>query len=479
MTTPEGDAASFSGGDLDRRRARERLEDAQRLDQACNGLARSHPEFSIRAGLAPSQRSGLWSLAGALIVTLIMAPATLAEAVTLGLSSLFAVVIFLRLAAAIAALTRVKPPIPPPEDFTPLPVVTVLIPLYKEANMVEGLLKTIREIDYPVQLLDVKFLLEADDPLTIAAVEGAKLPMYCDMVVLPPCQPRTKPKALNYGLSLARGEIVCIFDAEDRPAPQQVRAAVECFRSGPADLAVVQAPLLTHNGGASWIAGQFQIEYAIHFRVWLPFIQRMGWLLPLGGTSNYFRRSALDDAGGWDPWNVTEDADLGIRLARLDGHAAMIDAPTMEEGPSRIEHWVAQRTRWMKGHVQTWLVLMRDPFGAARQLGLFGFLGLQLTFGASLVTALAHLPLLILLCAGLVHPAIELQGWHGALFGVGYGSVLAAALATREARPSFWRLISLPLYWPLTSLAMYLALWEMRTKPHVWAKTPHGVSGPS
>ncbi len=477
MTPAEGDVAPARGEAVIRNGSvwRAARDDAIQLDHACNGLARTQPAHSIRGGLYASQRNGLWGLIGALTVFAISSPPRLAESAALALSVLFAAVICLRLAAAILALTRKPPKVMPPGFDPPLPVVTVLLPLYREANMVKDLIAAVSRINYPRRLMDVKLLLEADDPETLAAVEQIDLPDCFDVLVLAPCAPRTKPKALNYGLAKARGDVVCIFDAEDRPGPEQIRDAVECFRTGGPGLAVVQAPLLTHNGGASWIAGQFQIEYAVHFRVWLPFVKRMGWPLPLGGTSNYFRRSALDAAGGWDPWNVTEDADLGFRLARLGGQSAMIDTPTMEEGPQRADHWMAQRTRWMKGHLQTWLVLMRDPIGAARQLGLPGFIGLQLTFGASLITALAHLPLLLLVVAGLAHPAVQLESWHAGLFGVGYGSVLAAVLATREVRFSFWRLITLPFYWPLTSIAMYLALWEMKTRPHAWAKTPHGV----
>lgn len=481
MAAAEGESASsLTGGIAHVERGSPALQDdARRLDDACNWLSTAHPDHSIRQGLLPSQRTGLRAAAGFLATVAIMESVRLAEVATLCLSLLFATVILLRVAAAILALIDHPPVAAPRSNSGPLPIVTILIPLYREANMVKSLVQAIQNIDYPPHLLDVKLLLEADDPLTIAAVHRARLAAPFETLILPGRQPRTKPKALNFGLASARGEIVCVYDAEDRPSPHQLRQAVNRFEADAGHLAVVQAPLLTHNGAASWIAGQFQIEYAVHFRVWLPFLQRMGWPLPLGGTSNYFRRSMLVAAGGWDPWNVTEDADLGFRLARLGGRAAMIDAPTMEEGPSRISHWMGQRTRWMKGHIQTWLVLMRHPIRAAREIGLPGFIGLQLTFGASLITALAHLPLLALVVIGVALPAVSLENWHAALFGIGYGSVLAAVLATREVRLSFWRLITLPLYWPLMSIAMYLALVEMKTKPHAWAKTPHGVSGPS
>lgn len=450
---------------------------ADALDLACNGLSRNRPDYSMRGGLYDSQRWGLWSCAGAATAFLAADAQLFLDVAAAAISLVFALVILLRIAAAIYALVAPpKPAIPPPSTKS-LPVVTVLIPLFREANVVSGLIDAVSNLTYPPELLDVKLLLEADDPETIAAVRATLLPSQFEVLVLPPCYPRTKPKALNFGLARARGEIVCVFDAEDRPSPDQIHHAVDAFAAGPDNLAVVQAPLLTHNGQASWIAGQFQLEYATHFLVWLPFVQRMGWPLALGGTSNYFRRDWLESVGAWDPWNVTEDADLGFRLARYGARAQMITPPTLEEGVQRIEHWMAQRTRWMKGHLQTWLVLMRDPILALRQLGVARFIGLQVTFGVSLVTGLAHLPLLAFVLLGFFHPAIILQGWHAGLFGVGYGSVVAAILATRETKIDFWRFLTLPLYWPLMSIAMYRALWEMKTKPHVWAKTPHGVGG--
>lgn len=430
---------------------------------------------SIRGGLTASQRCGFWGLAGALTTLAISSPPRLALVLTVLLSLLFASVIILRLASVILSIARARTPSTASPLSAAQPIVTVLVPLYREANMVPGLINALNGINYPSDRLDIKLLLEADDPATGAAVDSCDLSAAFEVLVLPPCTPRTKPKALNFGLTRARGEIVCIFDAEDRPSPEQVTQAVAAFENDNNNLAVVQAPLLTHNGATSWIAGQFQLEYAVHFLVWLPFLERLGLPIPLGGTSNYFARDRLDRAGGWDPWNVTEDADLGYRLARLGGRAAMISAPTMEEGPSRFHHWLAQRTRWMKGHIQTWLVLMREPARLIRQLGFFRFLGLQLSFGVSLLAAMAHLPLLLLVAFSLAHPAISLEHWHAGLFGIGYASVLSAVLATREVRLSFWKLVSLPLYWPLTSIAMYLALWEMKTRPHKWAKTPHGV----
>ena len=358
-----------------------------------------------------------------------------------------------------------------------LPVITLLIPLYKEAAVLPDLLGAIGALDYPRHKLDVKLLIEADDAETLQAIRETNACSLFEVIPAPPGAPRTKPKALNYGLHFARGELVAIFDAEDRPAPGQLRAAAAAFTRADRKLAVVQAPLNIHNGRDGWLAAQFEVEYAIHFRVWLPFLAKMGAPLALGGTSNFFRRDVLVEAGGWDAWNVTEDADIGLRLARLGYRAAMITPETDEEAPAKLKPWLNQRTRWMKGYLQTWLVLNRSPAAAARGMGLFNYLLTQVTLGGSLLAAMTHGPLLVWTAASAATMGVE--AWHVALFGLGYGSALAAALASGAKHARFVVLLTLPLYWPLQSIAMVRALYEMKRRPHHWAKTPHGAFKPA
>ena len=415
------------------------------------------------------------AIAGAVVLLLFDAMLMYSVAV-LFLASVFGLIIFLRLCATIAAL-----PVKPAASSVrapdcDLPMLTVLVPIYREAvDVVVALTRALDALDYPADKLEVKLLLEADDPETIEAVGQADAPSYFELLPVPPGKPRTKPKALNYGLANSLGDIIAVFDAEDRPSPSQPREAVAAFLSGPANLAVVQAPLLVHNGAESWLARHFEIEYAILFRVWLPFLARLNLPLPLGGTSNYFRRNRLEDAGGWDAWNVTEDADLGLRLARFGGRAATISSPTWEEAPVRFPDWLAQRARWTKGHLQTWLVLMRHPLAAAKQMGWLNFASAQLTLGGSLLTSAMHTPLLIWLLLGLFTPLVTLEGWHAALCGVGYGGVIAAAVAARLKVLPTRTLLTLPLYWPLLSFALLKALVQMSIRPHFWAKTPHGL----
>lgn len=405
---------------------------------------------------------------------LFVATSATINASAIGLGLIFSLLIGLRLLATLSALRARKQAglarVPDGE----LSTLTILIPLLREeADVIRALVDAISRLDYPPDKLDVKILVEADDSKTVNAVLDAGLPPWFEVIPVPPGDPRTKPKALNYGLASARGQFVAVFDAEDRPSPHQPRAAMAAFQSGGKALAVVQAPLLIHNGRDGWLARQFQIEYAIHFKVWLPFLARLGLPLALGGTSNYFRRDRLEAAGGWDAWNVTEDADIGLRLARFGGEARMIEPPTLEEAPSRLGPWMNQRTRWMKGHLQTWLVLMRQPFKAAREIGFLRFVATQLTLGGALVASALHAPLLLWLPFGILLGGMA--PWHFGLFAAGYASTIFAALAADKRGSRFWAILS-PLYWPLQSYAMLRALIEMKLRPHFWAKTPHHIA---
>jgi cellulose synthase/poly-beta-1,6-N-acetylglucosamine synthase-like glycosyltransferase len=452
-----------------------RLDEARAFAAASAGLADRYPQFSARRGTTFVQRVVGWSTVIGALAFLYFDTSGALLAFSIVMAAMFGALFVIRLGAALAQRFRRSPPQLIQPDNT-LPVITVLAPLYKEAAAVPRFIEAIRALDYPADRLDVKLLVEADDDRTLNAVIAARPPDWFEIIPVPPGEPRTKPKALVYGLHFARGDVVAVFDAEDRPAIDQPRAAIAAFRRGPQNLAVVQAPLQIHNGRDSWLAGQFALEYAIHFRVWLPFLAQLGLPLALGGTSNYFRRDHLEKVGGWDAWNVTEDADIGLRLARRGYAARMIAPPTLEEAPARLGPWLAQRTRWMKGHLQTWLVLNRRPFSAAGGMGIGRFLATQVTLGGALLASLMHAPLLVMLALG-VFVFRNIEAWHVAVFATGYASVVLAALASGAA-VSWRRLALMPVYWPLQSAAMLRALVEMKKKPHFWAKTPHGA-GPT
>jgi len=358
----------------------------------------------------------------------------------------------------------------------PLPTYTILCPLYREAAVAAQLAEALMRLDYPCELLDVKLIVERDDDATQAALRALTLPPWWEVVTAPDAGPRTKPKALNVGLARARGAFTCIYDAEDDPDPRQLRAALDAFAAGGARLGCVQAPLEISNGAACWLAGQFAAEYAIQFRELIPFYARAGLPFPLGGTSNHFRTAALRAVGGWDPYNVTEDAEIGYRLAQHGWRLGFIAPPTREDAPITLRAWVRQRSRWIKGHLQTWLVLMRRPRRTFAQLGPGGFLAMQVQLGGGLVAAFAHAPFAAALVVSLLTPgrAVGVEGWCVAAAGyatAAYGA-LVGAIAARDASLARAAL-TMPLYWPLSTVAATRALVELAFAPHYWAKTDH------
>ncbi|WP_395645875.1 glycosyltransferase [Terricaulis sp.] len=449
--------------------------DAATLERACFELERAQPDRSAKRTFYATQVIAALSLAG-------LAGASLSAASALGLSVLhyaaltfFAAAIGWRLVAA-ASSAPILSRIAAPKRW---PVYTVLCPAYREANVIGDLIASLGALAYPRHALDVKLLVEADDAETTAAALALAGASNIEVVVVPSCAPRTKPKALNVGLARARGEYLVVYDAEDRPHPYQLHAALAAFEDGGARLACVQAPLAIDNPDASWIAGQFAAEYAIQFREVLPLLARFRLPLPLGGSSNHFRTDALRAVGGWDPFNVTEDADLGYRLARDGWLADMIGPPTYEEAPVTFRAWLAQRTRWIKGHMQTWLVLMRDPGRTARDMGFPAFLSMQLTLAGGILAALAHGPLALTLVYAALSPADVLSDADFALALSGYATAGFAALFASGVTGDLNHaraLATMPVYWPLQSIAACRALWDLVLRPHHWSKTTHGVS---
>jgi cellulose synthase/poly-beta-1,6-N-acetylglucosamine synthase-like glycosyltransferase len=358
-----------------------------------------------------------------------------------------------------------------------LPVYSVIAALYREAASVKGLLAAIEQLDYPPEKLDIILAVEADDRDTRAAIAARASRVPITVVAVPPGGPRTKPKALNFALPFARGTFTVIYDAEDRPEPAQLREALEAFRDGGERLACVQAPLSIDNTADSWLARLFTAEYAGHFDVFLPGLSAFRLPLPLGGSSNHFRTASLRALAAWDPYNVTEDADLGMRLARFGYCAGTIGATTYEEAPTRLGPWLRQRTRWFKGWMQTWLVHMRAPAKLWRDLGPAGFFGFQLIVGGSAFFALVH-PLFL---AALIDDA-----FGGTLTRLYFATAVAGYLASavlgfiglkrRRLTRIVWVLLLTPLHWLLLSIAAWRALYQLIFAPYAWEKTQHGLA---
>jgi cellulose synthase/poly-beta-1,6-N-acetylglucosamine synthase-like glycosyltransferase len=369
-----------------------------------------------------------------------------------------------------------------------LPVYTVLIALHDEAEMVPAIVSRISALRWPKSLLDVKYVCEIDDTATIAALQAQQLGPECEIVLTPDFGPRTKPKALQYALQGARGSLVAVYDAEDKPAPGQLVEACAAFAEADDRLGCVQAPLAIANLGTNWISGLFALEYSGLFRVLIPFLARMRMPIPLGGTSNHFRRAALEAAGGWDPHNVTEDADLGLRLYAHGYRTGTLNSATVEVAPSTLEVWTRQRTRWLKGWAQTWLVAMRRPMHTIRALGPAGFAVFQLMIAGMLVSALAH-PLMFAfigltlawVASGMASPVSDLRGilmWID-LINIAGSYLVFASMGwrgftghERTRLKRRWVLLT-PLYWLLMSVAGWRALGQLASNAHLWEKTPH------
>lgn len=448
---------------------------AAELDVARLGLHRAFPARSAKRRLHITQALWMAALCAAVAAAFYYAPAASLRTLHAGAIAVFGAAILIRFAAAL----RIRPVRSRLAEPAAWPTYTVLCPLYREANVVPELVAALRRIDYPARALDIKLLIEADDEDTLDAARRAVGDADIELVSVPPARPRTKPKALNVGLGRARGDFVVVYDAEDRPHPHQLRAALAAFEDGGERLACVQAPLDIDNAGASWIARQFAAEYAIQFHEILPLLAGLGLPLPLGGSSNHFRTEALRAAGGWDAFNVTEDADIGYRLARNGLRAGVIGPPTSEEAPVSFGAWFRQRTRWIKGHMQTWLVLMRNPLRTASEMGLAGFMAMQLLLVGGLAAAFVHGPLACIVAIAALSPYTLLTPADLMLAACGYGVALfAAAMASLITRTPNHLLaaVTMPFYWPLASLAAVWALVELLARPHHWSKTEHGVS---
>jgi cellulose synthase/poly-beta-1,6-N-acetylglucosamine synthase-like glycosyltransferase len=358
----------------------------------------------------------------------------------------------------------------------PLPRYTVIVPLRDEAPMAGQIARSLQALQYPRDRLQALLVVEADDPATRDALLATGLPAFAQVLVAPPGAPATKPRACNAALAHATGDLVVVYDAEDEPDPRQLLEAAARFAAAPPSLAVLQAPLrITPRRDV--LGRQFALEYAALFEVVLPALAALRLPFPLGGTSNHFRRDALAAAGGWDAYNVTEDADIGFRLAAAGFSAGMLRSPTWESAPETLDAWLPQRSRWLKGYVQTWATAMRRPWAGGWRRAL----ALQATLGLAVLTGLLHGPLLLLALAAGGVALIDLHGTtvlaaDAVLLGFAWVSTAAILMegAARAGMRATLRDTALAIvYWPLQSLAGAYALQQLVFAPFRWDKTPH------
>lgn len=446
---------------------------------SCRSIVAGH--LTLRKLLILGMLAAIIAFAPVLALQVAIGWVLVANLMTMGLRL---VAIFARMRNGRAST---KTAVPRLVDYRRLPRVSVLVPLKSEAAIAGHLLAALGRMEYPAPLLDIKLVLEAGDTDTLAAIEHAGLPPTIEVVIVPRGSLQTKPRAMNYALPFCKGEIVGVYDAEDRPDPGQIRAVVQHLQEAPANVACVQGYLDFYNTKQNWLSRCFTIEYAVWFRVILLGVQRLGLPIPLGGTTVFFRRRVLEEIGAWDAHNVTEDADLGMRLERFGYHCEMIATTTEEEANCEdVGRWVRQRSRWLKGYAITWATHMRDPVALLRDLGWRGFLGFQVLLLGGLTSYLA-IPLFWLLWTGAF--GFDFGFWDklNPLMMTAFIAVMVAGQAVMmitaaialvdsgRARMIPW-IVTLSPYWLFGAAAAYRAVAELFYAPFHWHKTEHGQS---
>ncbi|GAA3624283.1 glycosyltransferase [Kineosporia mesophila] len=468
----------------------------QLIDEAANGLWQRHPAASAREVLSTGQKVVGLSVASAGIFAMLFQPLLTLLVVSMLVAVFFLVGVLFKFVVCLVGARR-EAAVPITDDDVAaltdeeLPVYTVLVPVYREANIVADLIGNLGSLDYPVEKLEILLLLEEADDETRLAAAAADCPSTITFVVVPQGGPQTKPKACNIGLFFAHGEFLVIYDAEDRPEPDQLKKAVIAFRraqeQGNEKLVCVQAALNYWNAEENALTRMFTLEYSFWFDYMLPGLEALRLPIPLGGTSNHFRTQPLRDLGGWDPYNVTEDADLGIRAASLGYTVGVINSTTYEEANRAYGNWIRQRSRWIKGYLQTTLVHTRRPVRLVREAGAVQALAFALLVGGTPLSFLLSPPLYALFITSLLVPIESLNAlFPSPILQISLGNLLLGnsmmiyvtmmgAFKRRRYRLVPWALLN-PLYWMMHSISAYKALWQLITNPHYWEKTTHGLS---
>ncbi len=369
------------------------------------------------------------------------------------------------------------------------PMYTIFCPLYKEWQVAPQFVKAMIDLDYPADKLQIIFLLEENDVETIRNIRSRRLPDNFEIVVVPHSKPKTKPKAMNYGLSHVRGDYLVIYDAEDVPDPMQLKKAVLAFGKASPETICIQAKLNFYNPHQNLLTRAFTAEYSLWFDLVLTGLQSINAPIPLGGTSNHFRVDTLRQLEGWDAFNVTEDCDLGMRLFKRGFRTEIVDSTTYEEANSDLKNWYNQRSRWIKGYIQTYFVHMRDPLRFVKESRPHNLIYFQLVVGTKILSMFTNplmwaITVFYFLFRATYGPLIE-SFFPGIVFYIGvmclvFGNFIylynyMIGCSERGYSDLNKYVFLVPFYWLGMSFAAWKALYEIFVKPHYWSKTVHGL----
>ena len=462
------------------------------VKEAVFSLMKKHPDSSALITFTDGQLFFIFGFLGLIIAMVIVffKPTFIALNLLSSIFFLFSILfkLYLALTGSKSELHSVvsKSEIKGVNELT-LPVYTIQLPVYKEAKLIRKLIWNLRSLDYPREKLDVKLLIEEDDDKTLNAVRNLDFPANFEVIVVPFHMPKTKPKACNYGLHFSRGEFLAIYDAEDVPDSDQLKKVVCQFRKLPEEFVVLQGALNYFNKNENFLTRMFTLEYSYWFDYMLTGLETLDVPIPLGGTSNHFKLATLLELGAWDPFNVTEDADLGLRVFDNGLKVGVVNSTTLEEANNEFFNWIRQRSRWIKGYMQTYLVHMRDPAKLVRQVGWRGFFGFNFFIGGTSFTFLLYPILLLFFVLYLIFKFAFVRSvfpdWvlYISIFKFVAGNVLMIYLNMLAVfKRRYYELILFaifnPIYWLMHSRAAYMGLWQLITKPFYWEKTNHGLS---
>ncbi|PID52281.1 MAG: hypothetical protein CR972_02285 [Candidatus Moraniibacteriota bacterium] len=242
-----------------------------------------------------------------------------------------------------------------PEQFLPPKYsFAIFIPARHEEAVIADTIQSVSKLDYPEAMKEVLILINRkDDAETIRITKETIAKLGKKNIRLVDFEgPLGKPIGLNIGLKNTNMDVVTIFDAEDEIHPDILNVVNTAMIQNHAD--IVQSGVQLMNFNSNWYSLFNVMEYYFWFKSVLHFFANNG-MIPLGGNTVFFKKHWLERVGGWDEKNLTEDADIGIRMSAAGARTKVIydeEHVTREETPPSVAQFIKQRTRWNQGFIQ-------------------------------------------------------------------------------------------------------------------------------